>query len=504
MIMHPGSATAAIRDFNEFWAALRQLLPQLPVVPTPKSQTPPTQVNPLEEALQLSLQNIMDPARIACDAETLQLYRPQYLHTEVGMPDSNATAPAAITFPNSEQEIAQLLTWAEERELQILPWGGGGAPYQHKHPNAMPYIVVDLRHLNRILEISPQHRWVRAQAGVTWANLEESLAEHKLTTGQCSPWMTATTGGAVATHSISAKALRYGDLSRNLLAIKALCPAGPIRLASRPGAADERQLMLGAFGAWGIITETTLRLHSAPQEQLHLVATRGSITDALTALEILRHAGMKFAAARIINTREHSLFSNPASSSIRQLLRNLIGSTTTEFQLMLNLEGTREEVNSTRRQIEELLREKLLQLAGDDMHLCDPDYSQEALLLQKLRAQRVLAHTLTATVPWQNAAPFLRDWEEALHSILFTTGGLPGKTLTTLWATEDYAILRTLLLGFQPAGADPESGDQIQDIQAVALAIKQRWHVEEPSTDLVCHALSYAGEVLDPNSVMLR
>ncbi|MBN1919934.1 MAG: FAD-binding oxidoreductase [Anaerolineae bacterium] len=497
-------STTTIRDFNEFWATLRQMLPQLPVVPSPKNVAPAPQVSPLEEALQLSLQNIMEPARVACDAQTLQRYSTQYLYTGAEIPTSNMAAPAAITFPNSEQEIAQLLTWAEERELRILPWGGGGAPYQHKHPDATPYIVVDLRYLNRILEISPQHRWVRTQAGVTWTSLEESLAEHNLTTGQCSPWTTATVGGAVASHSISAKALHYGDLTRNLLAIKALCPAGPIRLSPHPGATDDRLLMLGAFGECGIITETTLRLHPAPQEQLNLVATRSSMGEALTALEILRSANVKFAAARIINTREHSLFSNPTSSSIRQLLRNLIGSTTTEFQLLLNLEGTREEVNSIRRQIEELLREKPLQLAGGDAHLCEPDYAHEALLLQQLREQRVLAHPLTAPVPWHNAAPFLRDWEEALHSILLTTGGHPGKTLTTLWATEDYANLRTLLLGFQPAGADSEPRSQIQDIQAVALAIKQRWHVEEPPTALVSHALSRAGEFLDPNSVMLR
>lgn len=504
MSTSPTSTSGAVRDFNEFWAALRQLLPQLPVVPAPKSPPATSHIIPLEEALQLSLQQLLEPARVTCDAETLQRYSPQFCHTRQVSQAAAMPAPAAVAFPNSEQEIAQLLTWAEERELRLLPWGGGSHPYYHKHPEAAPYIVVDLRYLNRILEVSPQQRWVRAQAGVAWAPLEESLATHKLTTGQCYPWMTASTGGSIAANNIGAKALRYGDLSRNVLAIKALCPAGPIRLSSRPGAPDERSLMLGTYGSWGIITEATLRLHPAPQEQLNLIIARSSIAEALAALEILRSVGIRFAAARITNARELSLFSNASSSSIRQLLRNLIGSTTAEFQLLLTLEGTREEVSGARRQIEELLREKPLQMSGGDAQLCEPDYAQEWVLLRQLWMQRVLATDLTAAVPWHNAAPFLRDWEEALHSILLTTGGLPGQTLTTLWATEDHAVLRTLLLGFQPAGAMADSEEQIQDIQAVALAIKQRWHVEEPPTALVSKALDNAGDFLDPNSVMLR
>ena len=498
------SIPGAVRDFNEFWAALRQLLPQLPVIPAPKSPPVTSTIIPLEEALQFSLQQLLEPARVACDAETLQRYSPQFAHTRQVSQVADMPAPAAVVFPNSEQEIAQLLSWAEERELRLLPWGGGSHPYHHKRPDTTPYMVMDLRYLNRVLEIAPQQRWVRAQAGVAWTTLEESLATHKLTTGQCFPWMTASTGGTIAANNISAKALRYGDLFRNVLAIKALCPAGPIRLLSRPGAPDERPLRLGTYGSWGIITEATLRLHPAPQEQLNLIIARGSIAEALAALEILRCVGVRFVAARITNARELSLFSNAPSSSIRQLLRNLIGSTTTEFQLLLTLEGTREEVSGARRQIEELLHEKPLQMTGGDAQLREPDYAQEWILLRQLRTQRVLATALTATVPWHNAASFLRDWEEALHSILLTTGGLPGQTLTTLWATEDYAVLRTLLLGFQPAGAMSDSEEQIQDIQAVALAIKQRWHVEDPSTTLVNKALDNAGEFLDPNSVMLR
>ncbi len=505
MINLPTSPTIT-RSFNEFWVALRQILP-LPENPIPGSDADDPAIAPLEEALQLSLCNSMQPSRVTFDKQILQRYSTIQACAGTGSQNANLLAPAAVVFPDSEQEIAQLLTWAEERELRLLPWGGGGAPYQHKQPDEKPYIAVVLHNLNRILEVDIQQRSVRVQSGITWSALEDTLASQKFTTGQHFAWSKATVGGAVATQSTSAKVLRYSDLSHNILALKALCPAGPIRLLpARPGAPDERALMLGAFGAWGIITEATLRLHPAPLERLTLIAGHASLADAVSALAQLRSAEVNFTTARITTTRELSLFHSTTTTSIRQMLRNLLGNAPAEFQMVLDFEGTREEVNTARRQTEELLSDKNIHVVKGvrESQLCLPDYAQQWTLLRELWEQRLLVHTLSAAVPWRKVAPFLRDWEEALRSILLTTGGLPGQTLTTIWAAEDHAMLRTLLLGFQPQVATASCLKQIQDIQAVALTIKQRWQVEESAAPLVNQALAKVGECLDPNGVMMR
>ncbi|HUM37011.1 MAG TPA: hypothetical protein PLQ85_09095, partial [Anaerolineae bacterium] len=210
--------------------------------------------------------------------------------------------------------------------------------------------------------------------------------------------------------------------------------------------------------------------------------------------------------ARIVSTREMSLFADTATSSIRRWFRQLLGSAAAEFQLILDLEGTHEEVGALRRQSEEVLHDKDLKNMdnGRETQPCQPDYAPYWPALQKLWEQHVLAHMLTAVVPWHDATPFLRDWEEALRSILLTTGGRPGQVLTTAWAAPEYVMLRTLLLGFRPENASDASPKQIEDIQAVALAIKQHWHIEEPPAQLVTQALGKVSETLDPNNVMLR
>lgn len=506
MIIHQTTSLPIARDFESFWGALRQLLP-LP--PSPPTQNHPSAVlpTPLEESLQLSLQRIIPPDRVHYDSEWVQRYAGDHSYEGYLWQHTLPQYPAAVALPNTEQELAQLIAWATEREFRLLPWGGGKSAYQGKHPHGTPFIVVDLQYLNRILEIDAQRRLVRAQSGITWAALEEALNAQKLTTGQCFSRSLATLGGSIARQSTNIKSLRYGSLMENVQAIRALCPSGPIRLhTARPGATDERALMLGAHSAWGIISDVTLRLYPRPQERLTLMTGAPSWNEALVIVKSLLNAELRPATIRTTTARELALFGGESSSGLRQLLRALRGGgTPAELQILLDLEGTREGIMTTRRYIEELLHEKNIQITnnGREMQPREAEYQQRQFLLQQLWERRILAHTLTTAVPWNITAAFLRDWEEALRSILLTTGGQPGQTLSTLWATPDYALLHTLLLGYQ-AEEPAARMVQLQDIYAVAHAAKQRWEIEEPASALVKQAQHAAGAQLDPKGIMMR
>ncbi len=505
MIIHHTQALPIVRDFESFWGALRQLLP-LPQTPPTLSDPPSVVPTPLEEPLQLSLQKIMAPDRVHCDSEWVRRYAADDSYEGYLLQQNPPQYPAAVVMPNNEQELAQLIAWTAEREFRLLPWGGGKSPYHGKQSSGTPFIVVDLQYLKRVLEIDPQRRLIRAQSGITWVALEEALNPQKLTTGQCFSRGLATLGGSIARQSVNIKSLRYGSLAENVQAIRALCPSGPIRLhTARPGAADERALMLGAHGGWGIISDVTLRLYSSPQERLTLMTGVPSWNEALAAVKAILSAELRPAAIRITTARELSLFGSESSSGLRQLLRAFRGGAPAEIQILLDLEGTREGITTTRRHIEELLYEKRCQITGNgyEAQQRKTEYRQRQFLLRQLWERRILAHTLTAAVPWDIAAAFLRDWEEALRSILLTTGGQPGQTLSTLWATPDYALLHTLLLGHQ-AEAPAARMAQLQDIQAVALAAKQRWQIEEPASALVQQAQHAAGEQLDPEGIMMR
>jgi hypothetical protein len=84
-----------------------------------------------------------------------------------GMPD-------AVVWPGSAEEVGKIVTWANEKNIPVVPvsskvhFYGGAIPKQGG-------IVVDLSRMDKILEIDTENRLVRFEAGVTWKQLVAAL-----------------------------------------------------------------------------------------------------------------------------------------------------------------------------------------------------------------------------------------------------------------------------------------------------------------------------------------
>ena len=79
--------------------------------------------------------------------------------------------PDVIVHPGSTEDVAAILKIANERRVPVVPWGGGSGT----QGGALPThggIVIDVKRLNRILEINTTSLYVRAQAGVNGGQLE--------------------------------------------------------------------------------------------------------------------------------------------------------------------------------------------------------------------------------------------------------------------------------------------------------------------------------------------
>lgn len=109
--------------------------------------------------------------------------------------------PQAILFPKSVSDVVILTKLAQKPEYQHLtftPRGGGtGTNGQSLNNN----IIVDLsRHMNQILELNVEERWVRVQAGVVKDQLNQFLKPHGLFfSPELSTSNRATLGGMINT-----------------------------------------------------------------------------------------------------------------------------------------------------------------------------------------------------------------------------------------------------------------------------------------------------------------
>jgi alkyldihydroxyacetonephosphate synthase len=136
-----------------------------------------------------------------------------------------------------------------------------------------PNILLDLRGMNRILEIDTAAHSARVQAGVVLEALEKKLNEADFILGH-DPWTlpVATVGGAISTNSVGYRAGIYGSMGEQVLGLEAVMANGAILrtrgIQKSSTGIDLNALLIGGEGCFGIVTEATIRIFPAPEERL--------------------------------------------------------------------------------------------------------------------------------------------------------------------------------------------------------------------------------------------
>ncbi|HBX01623.1 MAG TPA: FAD-binding oxidoreductase, partial [Gammaproteobacteria bacterium] len=230
------------------------------------------------------LSEVLAPKQIKEDAESLQIWGKDWTNGFV-------VAPSAIVFPESIEQLQDLVAHARSHDLKLVPSGGrtglsGGAVASQGE------VVVSFDRMNQILDFSPEDRIVTCQPGVITANLQAFAAEQ----GLFYPVDFASSGssqigGNVATNAGGIKVIRYG-LTRDWVAgMKVVtgtgalldCNAGLIKNAT---GYDFRHLMIGSEGTLGLIGELDMYLAPQPQPQVVMVVGVPEVTDLLNILNV--------------------------------------------------------------------------------------------------------------------------------------------------------------------------------------------------------------------------
>jgi FAD/FMN-containing dehydrogenase len=177
--------------------------------------------------------------------------------------------PLAVVRPATTEEVAGVVQTAAEVGLSIVPYGGGTGLMGGAR-SLRPGIVLDLRRMNKIVEIATEDRTLRVQPGAVFADLNQALAGYNLVCGH-DPWTVpiATVGGAISTHGLGYLGGRYGSIGDQVLALEVVLADGTVvrtRPAERTSTGPQlRRLWVGAEGTLGVITEATLRVFPLPE-----------------------------------------------------------------------------------------------------------------------------------------------------------------------------------------------------------------------------------------------
>lgn len=173
--------------------------------------------------------------------------------------------PAAIAYPDTADQVAAVLRFANEHRIAVVPRTGRTATEGGLETVVADSIVLDGSRMATIIDIDAVNMMARVQCGVPLQRLEDELRSIGLTTGhspQSKPL--AQYGGLTATRSIGQFSTLYGGIEDMVVGLEAVFPDGTIaRIKNVPRRAtgpDIRHIVIGNEGALCFITEVTIKV----------------------------------------------------------------------------------------------------------------------------------------------------------------------------------------------------------------------------------------------------
>src|SRR3954454_3950048 len=234
------------------------------------------------------------------DAYTADTYWPAIHARAAGTPLGR---PDVVAVPRSEEDVAAALRVAAKYRVPVVAWGGGSGT-QGGAVAIGGGLVIDLRALDRIIEIDEISMTVTAQAGVNGDTLERALNERGLMLPHypaSSEW--ATVGGYVAAPGSGVLSTRYGKIEDLVLSLRVALAGGQlIDTVSAPRHAvgpELTQLFVGSEGTLGIITRATLEIVPLPAERQFLTLAFPDVTAGVSAFRTALQAGHRPSVIRM-------------------------------------------------------------------------------------------------------------------------------------------------------------------------------------------------------------
>ncbi|WP_028479601.1 FAD-binding oxidoreductase [Nocardia sp. CNY236] len=208
-------------------------------------------------------------------------------------------APDAVVTPADHDEVLAVLTYCAEHAIAVVPFGGGTSVVGGVEPLRGHFEVVialDLRRLDRVVDVDPVSGTATLGAGLTGPCAEELLGAHGLSLGHFpQSFEFATIGGFAATRSSGQASAGYGRFEDMVQRLKVATPSGTLELGRAPASAagpDLRELFVGSEGTLGVITEVTLRVHPVPESVVYQAWSFADFDTGTAALRALVQAGV--------------------------------------------------------------------------------------------------------------------------------------------------------------------------------------------------------------------
>lgn len=244
-----------------------------------------------------SLASIVGEENLICDRDNIQ----------VNLAVSPGNLPSCIVYPQTQQQLAEVISTAYRNRWRVLPCGNGSKLKWGGLASCVD-IVVSTQRLNKTINHAVGDLTLTVEAGVKFADIKANLAINKqiLALNPSKPQL-ATIGGIIATSDTGSLRQRYGSVRDQLLGITFVRADGKIaraggRVVKNVAGYDLMKLFTGSYGTLGIITEATFRLYPMQSASGTAMLT-GSQEAIFQAADTLRSSALTPTQADLLSSQ---------------------------------------------------------------------------------------------------------------------------------------------------------------------------------------------------------
>ena len=178
-------------------------------------------------------------------------------------------------------------------------------------------ISLDLKGLDRVLEVDRASRAARIQGGILGPALETVLKPHDLTlrhfpqSFECS-----TLGGWIATRSGGHYATLYTHIDDFVEGLRVVTPTGLLETRRLPGSGagpSPDRMLIGSEGILGVITEAWMRLQDRPTFRASASVSFDDFAAGAAAARAIAQAGLFPANCRLLDPGEAATSASAAA-----------------------------------------------------------------------------------------------------------------------------------------------------------------------------------------------
>lgn len=204
--------------------------------------------------------------------------------------------PDVVVLPQSVEEVRAILRLANKEKIPVIPYIAGGNVGGLTIP-LEGGIMLDLKKMNRIIEVSEANMYAVVEPGVTFGQMKAYLAKHHPTlkyTYAFSPPSTGVISNALV-QGLDNLSFRYGAASHWVSGLEIALATGELVKIGSCAASKTWQaiapfpeldgLFLGWQGTTGVITKMSVNLWPNPK---HASAVTFMVTELESAYEILQ------------------------------------------------------------------------------------------------------------------------------------------------------------------------------------------------------------------------